>query len=244
MPGQQHVGVHAVARTRAPQRERRLLAVVVHEHAVTAVERALRHGVEQPEGRHHRARRQHLDLEVAAGHVVDLLGEVERVLVEDVLLRPRALPAHRDRPLRLGDHREAERRGAGRRQRRPFRNLRRGALGDWLVTAHGRVSSCSVEGWSVGHRSAVAPAVRKSAAGPLGSVVGPAPAPPQCRRVADWFKRTWRRRGASASLGRPGAHRAGDCRSRPHHQPERRRRAGVGQQASRTASTRDGPRAR
>ena len=112
VPGEQHVGVHAVGGTRAPERERGLLAVVVDEHAVAAVERALRHGVEQAEGRHHRAGGQHLDLEVAAGHVVDLLGEVERELVEDVLLRPGALPAHRGDPLRLDDMREAERRRA------------------------------------------------------------------------------------------------------------------------------------
>ena len=124
------------AGTRAPQRQRRLLAVVVHEHAVTAVERALGHGVEQPEGRDDRARRQHLDLEVAARHVVDLLGEVERVLVEDVLLRPRALPAHGDGPLRLGDHREAEGGGAGRRHGGPGQELATRRLGGWLRSVH------------------------------------------------------------------------------------------------------------
>src|SRR5687767_206734 len=55
---------------------------MVHHHAVAAVERALRHSVDQLEGRHHSARRQHLDLQVAAGHVVDLLGEVESVLMK------------------------------------------------------------------------------------------------------------------------------------------------------------------
>ena len=103
VPGQQHVGVHGVARARAPQRQRRLLAVVIDQHAVAAVERALGHRLEQAEGRHDGAGRQHLDLEIAAGHVVDLLGEVERVLVEDVLRRPGALPAHADRTLRLDD---------------------------------------------------------------------------------------------------------------------------------------------
>ena len=97
VPGQQHVGVHAEGRARAPQRQRVLLAVVIDEHAVAAVERALGDRVEQAEGRHHGAGRQHLDLEVAAGHVVDLLGEVERVFVEDVLRRPGALPAHAGR---------------------------------------------------------------------------------------------------------------------------------------------------
>ena len=106
--------VHAERRARAPQRQRVLLAVVIDEHAVAAVERALRHGVEQAEGGNDGAGGQHLDLEIAAGHVVDLLGEVERVLVEDVLRRPGALPAHGDRArLPLGDHREPERRAGG-----------------------------------------------------------------------------------------------------------------------------------
>jgi hypothetical protein len=85
---------------------------VVDEHAVAAVERALGDRFEQAERRHHGTCRQDLDPEVAAGHVVHLLGEVVGVLVEDVLRRPGALPAHRDRPLRLGDHREAKRGGA------------------------------------------------------------------------------------------------------------------------------------
>ena len=93
VPGQQHVGVHAERRAGIPQRQRVLLAVVVAQHAVAAVQRALGHRVEQAEGRHHRAGGQDLDLQFAAGHVVDLLGEVERVLVEDVLRRPGALEA-------------------------------------------------------------------------------------------------------------------------------------------------------
>ena len=103
VPGQQHVGVHRKARTRAPQRQRVLLAVVIDQHAVAAVERALRYRIEQAEGGHHRAGRQHLDLEIAAGHVVDLLGVVEGVFVEDVLGRPGALPAHADRALGARD---------------------------------------------------------------------------------------------------------------------------------------------
>src|SRR6266542_3708456 len=93
VPGEQHVGVHSIRGTRPPERQGVLLPVVVHEDAMATVERALRHGVDQAEGRDHRAGRQHVDLEVAAGHVVDLLGEVERVLVEDVLLRPGAATA-------------------------------------------------------------------------------------------------------------------------------------------------------
>jgi hypothetical protein len=78
---------------------------MVDHHAVATIERSFRHGVEEAESRHHRARGQHLDLEVAAGHVVDLLGEIERELVEDVLGRPSALPAHADGALRLDNAR-------------------------------------------------------------------------------------------------------------------------------------------
>ena len=101
VPGEQHVGVHRIARARTPQRQGVLLAVVIDQHAVAAVERALRDGVEQAEGGHHGAGGKHLDLEVAAGHVVHLLGVVERVFVENILGRPGALPAHADRALRL-----------------------------------------------------------------------------------------------------------------------------------------------
>ena len=93
VPGEHHVRVHAEGRARAPQRQRRVLAVVVGHHAVAAVERALVDRLEQLERRHHRAGGQHLDLQAAAGHVVDLLGEVVGVLVEDVLRRPGALEA-------------------------------------------------------------------------------------------------------------------------------------------------------
>ena len=54
---------------------------------MAAVEHTLGDRVEQAEGRHHGARRQHFDLELAAGHVVDLLGVVECVFVENVLGR-------------------------------------------------------------------------------------------------------------------------------------------------------------
>jgi hypothetical protein len=78
---------------------------MIDQHAVTAVERSLGDRVEQAEGRHHSAGRQHFDLQIAAGHVVDDLGVVLRVFVEDVLRRPGALPAHGDRALRLHDAR-------------------------------------------------------------------------------------------------------------------------------------------
>ena len=113
VPGEEHVGVHAIAGTRPPQRQRVLLAVVVDDDAVGAVERSLGDRVQHAEGRHHGTRRKHFDLQIAAGHVIDLLGEVKGVLVENVLGRPGGLPAHRNRPLRLGDHREAQRRGPG-----------------------------------------------------------------------------------------------------------------------------------
>src|SRR5438876_878005 len=44
VPGQQHVGIHRVARTRTPQRQGVLLAIMIDEHAVAAVERCLRPG--------------------------------------------------------------------------------------------------------------------------------------------------------------------------------------------------------
>ena len=75
---------------------------------MSPVEGTLRHRVEHAESRHYRAGGQHLDLQVAARHLVDLLGVVERELVEDILLRPGALPAHRGNPLRLDDCGKAE----------------------------------------------------------------------------------------------------------------------------------------
>src|SRR5205085_11061759 len=84
VPGQQRVAVHPERRPGAPQGQRILLSVVVYEHAVTAIERSLRHGFQQAERRHDSARRQHLDPELATGHVVHFLREVERVLVKDI----------------------------------------------------------------------------------------------------------------------------------------------------------------
>ena len=107
VPGEDHVGVHAISGTRPPERERVLLTVVIREDPMTAVEGTLRHGIEQAEGGDYGARRQHLDFQVAARHLVDLLGIVEGELVKDVLLRPGALPAHRGNPLRLDDCRES-----------------------------------------------------------------------------------------------------------------------------------------
>ena len=115
-PGQQRVRVHAERRAGAEQRIRRVLAVPVGRHAVATVERAFVHRVDQVEGLDHRAGRQHVDLEPAARHFVHLLGEVEGVLVEDILGRPGALEPHRGRG-GTANHRKAERRGAGGRGR-------------------------------------------------------------------------------------------------------------------------------
>ena len=106
VPCQHHVGVHAESRARVPQSERVLLTVVVAQHAMAAVQRAFGNSFEQAEGRHHGTGWQYFNLQVAAGHVVDLLGVVQGVFVEDVLGRPSALPAHGDRAgLGIGDHR-------------------------------------------------------------------------------------------------------------------------------------------
>ena len=134
VPGQQHVGIHRVAGARSPQRQRGLLAVVVDEHAVAAVEHPLRHRIEELEGRHHRPGGQHLDLEVATGHVVDFLRIIERVFVKDVLRRPRALPAHVDRALRLDDARR--RHGRGRRHRSSFEEPAARRYCRWRLSEH------------------------------------------------------------------------------------------------------------
>src|SRR4029077_9550290 len=105
VPGEQHVGVHRITRARAPQRKRGVFAVAIHEHTVATVEHAFRHRVEQAERRHHGSRREHLDFEIATGHVGDALAEVLRVFVEDILRRPGALEPHIDRSLRLDDGR-------------------------------------------------------------------------------------------------------------------------------------------
>lgn len=86
-----------------PQRQGILLAVVIDLHAVAAVKRPLGYRVKKVESRHHGAGRQHLDLEIAAGRVIDLLGVVKSVLVENVPGRPGALPSHGNRPLGFDD---------------------------------------------------------------------------------------------------------------------------------------------
>jgi hypothetical protein len=60
---------------------------------MATVQGALVHGVQQLEGRHHGTRGQHFNFQAATGHVIDFLGEVVGVLMEDVLGRPGALKA-------------------------------------------------------------------------------------------------------------------------------------------------------
>jgi hypothetical protein len=116
VPRHQHVRIHRECRAGAPKRERRLLPVVVDEHAVAAVECSFRHRVKQAECRHHGAGRQHLDPEIAAGHVIDFFCEIEREFVKDILGGPSTLPAHGDRALRPDDvwRRDARRGSQGR----------------------------------------------------------------------------------------------------------------------------------
>ena len=81
------------SRTRAGCRTAKGLVLAVTIDAARRGRRRARrmHRIQQLEGRHHGAGGQHVDLEAAARHVVDLLGVVERVFVEDVLGRPGAL---------------------------------------------------------------------------------------------------------------------------------------------------------
>ncbi len=129
MPGKKRVGVHTVGGARSPKRERRLLAIVIDDHAVAAVERPFPHGFEKLKSRDHGARGQDLDFEVAAGHIIDLLGEIVGELVEDVLGRPGRLPAHSDRPLGLENRRETN----CRRTPCGHRRLKDASAGDLLT---------------------------------------------------------------------------------------------------------------
>ena len=119
VPGEQLVRVHAERRARAPQRERVLLAVVVDQHAVAAVERALGHRVEQAERRHHGAGGQHLD---PAGRRRSCRSPSWRSRWRTRGRCPSparcSASACEIGPLRLGDHREAEGGGAAWRRRR------------------------------------------------------------------------------------------------------------------------------
>ena len=101
VPCHQHVSVHREAGPGSPEGERRLFPVMVDDHPVAAVECPFRHRVEQSERRDDGTSGQYLDLEVASSHVIDLLGEIERKFVKDILGRPSALPPHVTGPLGL-----------------------------------------------------------------------------------------------------------------------------------------------
>ena len=128
-PAEQVVRLPAERRRRAEQRKRLVLAVPVRAHAVTAVEHAAADGILHPEGAHHGAGRQHVEPQLPGSHLVDAPRVVLRVLVEDVLRRPGALEPPDDRRLRLGDHREAERRAGGSGARGGLQELAAGAGG-------------------------------------------------------------------------------------------------------------------
>jgi signal transduction protein with GAF and PtsI domain len=54
------------------------------QHAVAAVQRTFRHRFEQTERRYNRTRWQDFNFQITTGHVIDLLGKVQRVLMENV----------------------------------------------------------------------------------------------------------------------------------------------------------------
>ncbi|MNT36598.1 hypothetical protein D3C72_1726950 [compost metagenome] len=81
---------------------------------MAAVQRPGRHRIQQVEGLDHGAGGQHFDLQLAAGHLVDLGRVVAGELVEDVVGGPGALEAEGDGCiLRPGDRGESKRRGPG-----------------------------------------------------------------------------------------------------------------------------------
>src|SRR5690606_41733029 len=99
--------------------------------AVAAIERAGRNGVGQVERLADGARGQHLYLQLALSHVVDLACVVLRELVENVVGRPGALEAQRHRrALRAGNGRKTQGRGAryGRRAREETKAGRGGVV--------------------------------------------------------------------------------------------------------------------
>ena len=115
-PADHLVGAPSPGRRRSEQRIGLVLAVPIGTDAMTAVERSGDHRVLHFEGLGHRARRQKVELQPAAGHRVDAGDIVLREFVEDVLRRPGALELEDDRLLRLGDLRHGDRRRAGHRR--------------------------------------------------------------------------------------------------------------------------------
>ena len=117
-PGQHAVRIPAERRRAAEQRSRLVLAIPDVADAVTAIENAGVHGILHLERRHHRARREHIELQPPAGHLFDLLGVVDGELVKDIARRPRRLEPP-DRGLRARHLRHRHRREArGQQQRR------------------------------------------------------------------------------------------------------------------------------
>jgi len=133
VPREQHVRVHAEGRARPKQSQGILLAVVVDDHTMSAVERALGHCIQYGEGRHHGSRWQHFDLELPAGHVVHLLGEVEGVFMENILGRPGGLPTPAYRHLRLDDCRKLTA-AAPAATAAVFKNLRRDTFSSFFFS--------------------------------------------------------------------------------------------------------------
>ena len=111
-PGQHAVRVPAERRRAAEQRRGLVLAIPGVADAVTAIENSGMHGVLHLKGRHDRARRQHIEFQPPAGHLLDLLGVVDGELVENVPRRPCRLESP-DRRLRARHLRHRHDRGAG-----------------------------------------------------------------------------------------------------------------------------------
>jgi hypothetical protein len=94
-PAQTLVGVEAEHRAGAEQRRGLVLSVPVHGHGVGGVDLAAVHAVQHLEGVHDGAADQVVDLEPAAGHLVDALDVILGELVEHVLGAPGALHLQR-----------------------------------------------------------------------------------------------------------------------------------------------------
>ena len=90
-PAEHLVGAPAPGWWRSEQRKGLVLAVPVGRHAVAAIKRSGNHRILHFEGLGNRARSQQFDLEFAARHFIDARDEVSRILMKNVLCRPRAL---------------------------------------------------------------------------------------------------------------------------------------------------------
>ena len=110
-PAEHLVGAPAPGGRRAEQREGLVLAVPIGGDAMAAIERAGKHRVLHLERLGDRARGQQLELQAAAGHLVDAVDEVLREFVEDVLGGPGALELEHHRLLGADDIGHGERGG-------------------------------------------------------------------------------------------------------------------------------------